>query len=107
MLIILYEREFFKCENGSDNIIDAAERAAILEKVVKVTEKTSAKPPSAEANINEDTSLASFGTLLEQTVALQEKLKKDTSSADNDLHAEIIKKSKMYLAEDMMKRLIR
>ena len=88
-------------ENTSENVLEDAARDAILEKVAGQKED-SIKPPSIES-AGKDNSLDSFGVLLERTIAIQENLKKDDNSQDDEIREKVIEKSKFSMIEDMLR----
>ena len=88
-------------ESSSTQLTDA-ERNAILGKISKVGE-TIAQPPSAVDSQNEDSGAVPFGVLLERTVKLQEELKNEDHSKDDEIREKVIEKSKLDMIGKMMK----
>ena len=79
-----------------------SERSIILEKLVHKDKDASAQPPSADGSSG-DTAMASFGTLLEQTVEIQENMRKDDHKEEDKVREKVIEKSKMDMVGKMMK----
>ena len=88
-------------ESSDPNTLSDADRNAILEKVAGQKED-SIKPPSIES-AGKDNSLDSFGSLLSRTIAIQENLKKDDNSQDDEIREKVIEKSKFSMIEDMLR----
>jgi hypothetical protein len=86
-----------------------SERSEILERLSQTRDKGPLQPPSSgpESGSDQDLSTASFGSLLEKTIELQEKLKKDESSENDEIREAVIEKSNIDMVNDLLKRFIR
>jgi len=88
---------------ATDNELNSAERAAILEKVAKSIPKAPAQPPSVGSDTSEDLSTVPFGVLLERTAKIRSELDSNDYEAEDKIREKVIEQSKMNLVEDIMK----